>query len=62
MMIKSGDLISLNQKPGSTYQVVNLDDSSDRVWVRRWPLDAHRSPTFAVQSAEIRPALSEVTR
>ncbi|MFZ0408713.1 MAG: hypothetical protein WAM11_11480 [Cyanobium sp.] len=62
MNIKPGDLISLSQKSGATYQVVNLDDCSDCVWVRRWPLDAHRSPTFAVQSAEIRPILSEVTR
>jgi len=62
MTIKPGDLISLIQNPGVTYQVVNLDDCSDCVWVRRWPLDAHRSPTFAVQSAEICQALSEAIR
>ena len=62
MTIRSGDLISLSQKPGATYQVVNLDDSSDCVWVRRWPLDTHRSPTFAVQSSQIRPLLAEVIR
>lgn len=62
MTIQPGNLISLSQKPGITYQVVNLDDCSDCVWVRRWPLDTHRSPTFAVQRAEIKPLLSEVIR
>jgi hypothetical protein len=62
MTVKTGDLISLSQRPGATYQVVNLDECSDCVWVRRWPLDCHRSPTFAVRSAEIRPDLSEVIR
>ncbi len=62
MTFKPGDLISLSQKPATTYQVVNIDDCSDCVWVRRWPLDAHRSPTFAVQSAQIQPALSEAIR
>jgi len=62
MTFRSGDLISLNQKPGTTYQVVNFDDFTDCVWVRRWPLDTHRSPTFAVQSAEIGPVLSEASR
>ncbi len=62
MTIQPGNLISLNQKPGATYQVVNLDDCSDCVWVRRWPLDTHRSPTFAVQSAEIKPLRSEAIR
>ncbi len=62
MTIQPGTLISLCQKPGATYQVVNLDDCSDCVWVRRWPLDIHRSPTFAVQSAEIRPLFAEANR
>jgi hypothetical protein len=62
MAINCGDLIRLRQKPDATYQVVNFDDCSDCIWVRRWPLDAHGSPTFAVPSAEISPALSEAIR
>jgi hypothetical protein len=54
MTIKCGDLISLSQKPGGTYQVVNIDEFSDCVWVRRWPLASQLSPTFAVPTNELR--------
>ncbi len=53
MKIQSGDLINLSQNPGATYQVVNIDEFSDCVWVRRWPVAPRRSPTFAVPSGEI---------
>ena len=59
MTIQAGDLISLSQKPGGIYQVVNIDEFSDCVWVRRWPLANHRSPTFAVPTNELRPELAE---
>ena len=62
MTFQPGDLISINQKPGATYQVVNFDDFSDCVWVRRWPLDARSSATFAVHGNEIRPQLVEIRR
>jgi hypothetical protein len=55
-------LISISQKPGTTYQVVNFDDFSDCVWVRRWPLDARSSATFAVHGSEIRPQVAELRR
>jgi hypothetical protein len=42
--------------------VVNFDDFSDCVWVRRWPLDARSSATFAVHGNEIRPQLVEIRR
>jgi len=48
--------------PGTTYQVVNFDDFSDCVWVRRWPLDARSSATFAVHGSEIRPQVAELGR
>jgi len=53
MSIQPGTLIGLCQKPGSAYQVVNRDDYSDAVWVRRWPVDRHRTPTFQVHSSQI---------
>jgi len=62
MTFQPGDLISISQKPGGTYQVVNFDDFSDCVWVRRWPLDARNSPTFAVHGSEIRPQVVELRR
>jgi hypothetical protein len=60
MKIQSGDLINLSQNPGATYQVVNIDEFSDSVWVRRWPVAPRSSPTFAVPSAEIQSKALEV--
>jgi hypothetical protein len=62
MTFKPGDLISISQKPDTTYQVVNFDDFSDCVWVRRWPLGARSSATFAVHGSEIRPQVAELRR
>ena len=62
MTLQPGDLISISQQPGTTYQVVNFDDFSDCVWVRRWPLDARSSATFAVHGSEIRPQVAELRR
>ena len=53
MTIKCGDLISLSQKPGGTYQVVNIDEFSDCVWVRRWPLARHGSPVFEISLHQV---------
>jgi hypothetical protein len=62
MTFKPGDLISISQKPDTTYQVVNFDDFSDCVWVRRWPLGARSSATFAVHGSEIRAQVAELRR
>ena len=62
MTFQPGDLISISQKPDSTYQVVNFDDFSDCVWVRRWPLDARSSGTFAVHGSEIRHQVAGLRR
>ena len=55
MTFRPGDLICIDQQPDATYQVVNCDDFSDCVWVRRWPLDRRSSPTFAVHGRDLRP-------
>jgi len=62
MTIQPGSLIGLCQKPGSAYQVVNHDDYSDSVWVRRWPVGRHRTPTFQVDRSEITPLTTEATQ
>ena len=48
MPLSPGSLVSLTGRPGGTYQVVNVDATSERVWVRRWPLTMRRWPTFSV--------------
>jgi hypothetical protein len=49
MNLSPGSLVTLLDRPGgSTYQVINVDAYSERVWVRRWPLTMRRSPTFSV--------------
>jgi hypothetical protein len=58
MVLQPGSLVSLVDRPGRTYQVVNLDAFSDCVWVRRWPLSSRRNPTFAVTEAQIGHRLS----
>jgi hypothetical protein len=58
MSLEPGTLVRLADRPGRTYQVVNLDDFSDCIWVRRWPLSAQRNPTFAVSAARVLPPLA----
>ena len=55
MSIQSGALVNLRTSPDSTYQVVTIDDYSDSVWIRRWPLAVHRSATFVVSSTDLEP-------
>lgn len=55
MNLHPGSLVALADRPDASYQVVNVDELSDRVWVRRWPLTRRRSPTFPVPYGEVRP-------
>lgn len=55
MNIQPGDLVSISAIPDAAYQVVNVDDSSDCVWVRRFPLGQRRLPTFSVSAGQVRP-------
>ncbi len=48
MTLEPGTFVRLTSRPEDTYQLVNIDDESDRCWVRRWPLSRHGSPPFAV--------------
>jgi hypothetical protein len=39
-----------------------VDDSSDCVWVRSFPLRERRLPTFGVPASQVRPIASERSR
>jgi hypothetical protein len=58
MHLQPGVLVSYSASPDATYQVVNVDDSSDCVWLRRFPLGQRRLPTFGVPSGQVRPVPS----
>ncbi len=53
MLLQPGALVCLSTRPDATYQVVNVDDSSDCVWVRRFPLRQRCLPTFGVQANQV---------
>ena len=59
MLLQPGVLVCLSTRPDATYQVVNVDDSSDCVWVRSFPLRERRLPTFGVPASQVRPIASE---
>jgi hypothetical protein len=54
--------VSYSASPDATYQVVNVDDFSDCVWLRRFPLSQGRLPTFSVPADQVRPFASERSR
>jgi hypothetical protein len=60
MNLHPGSLVALADRPHTSYQVVNVDELSDCVWVRRWPLTARRSPTFPVPHRQVRPIPAEM--
>jgi hypothetical protein len=60
MLLQPGALVCLSTRPDATYQVVNVDDSSDCVWVRRFPLCQRRLPTFGVPASQVQPVSSAV--
>jgi hypothetical protein len=60
MQLQPGLLVSYSASPDATYQVVNVDDFSDCVWLRRFPLRKGRLPTFSVPADQVRPIASEL--
>jgi hypothetical protein len=52
--------VSYSASPDATYQVVSVDDYSDCVWLRRFPLRERRLPTFSVAADQVRPIASEM--
>lgn len=55
MHLHPGVLVSYSARPDATYQVVNVDDLSDCVWLRSFPLRQQRLPTFGVPLHQVRP-------
>ena len=60
MQLQPGVLVSYSASPDATYQVVSVDDYSDCVWLRRFPLSPVRLPTFSVAADQVRPIASEM--
>ncbi|QPN56604.1 hypothetical protein I1E95_16375 [Synechococcus sp. CBW1107] len=52
--------MSYSSSPDATYQVVSVDDFSDCVWLRRFPLSPVRLPTFSVAADQVQPIASEM--
>jgi hypothetical protein len=59
MHLQPGVLVSYSASPDATYQVVNVDEFSDCVWLRRFPLSQARLPTFGVPADQVLPIASE---
>jgi hypothetical protein len=60
MQLQPGLLVSYSASPDATYQVVSVDDFSDCVWLRRFPLRERCLPTFSVAADQVRPIASEM--
>ena len=50
--LHQGDCVTLNSDE-TVYQVIGIDDSHDRCWVRRWPLERHGSPVFEISLQQV---------
>ncbi len=61
MQLQPGVLVSYCASPDATYQVVNVDDHSDCVWLRSFPLRQQRMPTFGVPLLQVRPISGAVS-
>ena len=61
MQLQPGVLVSYCASPEATYQVVNVDDHSDCVWLRSFPLRQQRMPTFGVALHQVRPISGAVS-
>jgi hypothetical protein len=61
MQLQPGVLVSYCASPSATYQVINVDDFSDCVWLRRFPLREQRLPTFGVPRHQVRPIAGAVS-
>jgi len=56
MTIHQGDCIRLPADvtaPDQLYQVIAIDDRSNRCWLRRWPLARKGSPVFEISLGQV---------
>ena len=45
--ISQGDCVYLNNKE-EQFQVLGIDDSHEKCWIREWPLNPNGSPVFEI--------------
>lgn len=60
MNFSVGSLVSLADRTHATYQVLNVDEFSDCIWVRRWPLEERRSQAFGLPTDQVSPLPQKV--
>ena len=53
MTLHQGDCVMLTSDE-HTYQVISVDDSHDRCWLRRWPLSRQGSEVFEISLQQVR--------
>lgn len=53
MTLHQGDCVTLASDE-HTYQVISVDDSHDRCWLRRWPLSRQGSEVFEISLQQVR--------
>jgi hypothetical protein len=52
MTLHQGDCVHLHTDE-HLYQVIGVDTTHDRCWVRRWPLARHGSPVFEISLQQV---------
>ena len=52
MTFHQGDCVTLTSDE-HTYQVISIDDSHDRCWLRRWPLSRQGSEVFEISLQQV---------
>ena len=52
--INQGDCVYLENKK-ELFQVLGIDNSYEKCWVREWPLNPNGSPVFEISLKEVTP-------
>ena len=52
--INQGDCVYLNNQE-ELFQVLGIDNSHEKCWVREWPLNPNGSPVFEISIKQVSP-------
>ena len=52
--INQGDCVCLNNQE-ELFQVLGIDNSYEKCWVREWPLNPNGSPVFEISIKQVSP-------
>ena len=52
--INQGDCVYLKNQE-ELFQVLGIDNASEKCWVREWPLNANGSPVFEISIKQVSP-------